>query len=482
MSLMLILEAAGRSLVMGLFIGFALRVMRIRQVRAQRAAWLLALSGALAMPLLAGLQIGPQVLPAAAVAPARLESLPASSTALKSVVSLAAGLVGIYVAVSGLLLLRLGMGWATALRIRRRAMPIDCPLGSRLDVRVSESVAAPVTIASSIVLPSSYALWPTERLRIVLSHESAHVRQRDFDVQLLAGLHCALFWFSPFSWWLRRQLADLGEALSDHAAVQHADSRASYAEILLSFASGPASMQSVPSAAVAMARSSNLSARIERLLSDGFHQCFASRPRSLLVAAAAAVMALAAATSVSRVQAAAHGVVHSDEMYAGNDLDGGDIPAPPAIPEPPPAPPAAPALVAVPPAPPPAPAAPPAVAPRAEALDSYARELARAQRQLEKEAERLERQRAEFDVELEQHRSAAGAELAHAQQRMAAAQRQLALQMQSPEMKALREQQSKLSRQMSQLAEQQIKLIEQAMRAFDATINRAVQGRAAPET
>jgi hypothetical protein len=433
------------------------------------------------MPLLAGLQIGPEVLPAAAAAPADLGVLPAGSLELKSALSLGSWLAGMHVAVSALLVLRLGLGWATALRIRRRATPINLRLASRLDVRVSESVGAPVTIASSIVLPASYAQWPQERLRIVLSHESAHVRQKDFAVQLLAGLHCALFWFSPLSWWLRRQLADLGEALSDHAAVQQAASRASYAEILLGFAAGSTPPEPMPRAAVAMARSSNLSARIERLLGEGFHQCFASRPRTLVGAAAIAVVALAAATSVSRVQAASHGVVHSDEMFAGEDAEVSasppstdtDLPPLPAVPQ------------AAPPAPPP-PAMPPPAPPleaHAESADIYARELARTQRQLARDAERLARERAELGVELERRRSEVSADLARAQQRMAAAQKQLALQMQSPEMKALREQQSRLGRQMSELAEQQLKLIEQAMRAFDETLDKAVhEPRAAPET
>ena len=499
MSLMLVVEAAGRSVVMGLIIWLALRLLRIRQVRAQRAAWLTALCGALIMPLLAAWQIGPQLLPARRVAPADLVALPVDSIHAPAILPVAASLAGIYLAVSALLLLRLALGLTAALRIRRRAVPIESGAEARLDIRVSGSILAPVTIGSSIVLPKSYAEWPQDRLRIVLGHESAHVRQRDFAVQLLAGLHCALFWFSPFSWWLRRQLADLGEALSDHAAVQHAASRASYAEVLLSFAGGSAG-ESMPSAAVAMARSSNLSARIERLLSDGFQQCFANRPRTLLAAAAVAVLALAAATSVSRAQAAAtHGFVHSDEMFAGNEADAAhaigaseapaaaraslrtlsaDVPAAPAVPTAPLAPPAPPPAPAAAPA---APAPPAPGASHAEAIDAYAREMARAQRDMARQAQRLARQRFERGAELEREWSHVGAELARAQQQFAAAQRELALKMQSAEMKALREQQSQLGEQMGKLAEQQLRLIEQAMKAFNATLERAVhEGLATP--
>ena len=48
-------------------------------------------------------------------------------------------------------------------------------------------------------------------------------------------------------------------------------------------------------------------------------------------------------------------------------------------------------------------------------------------------------------------------------------------------MKALREQQSQLGEQMGKLAEQQLRLIEQAMKAFNATLERAVhEGLATP--
>ena len=48
----------------------------------------------------------------------------------------------------------------------------------------------------------------------------SHVRQRDFYLQLLAGLYAALFWFSPLGWWLKRKLSDLGEAISDRAGLE----------------------------------------------------------------------------------------------------------------------------------------------------------------------------------------------------------------------------------------------------------------------
>jgi beta-lactamase regulating signal transducer with metallopeptidase domain len=351
MSTHLLLEAAVRSLVMGAMILVALRLLRIDQVRARRTAWLLALIGALTMPVLVGAQIGPRLLPELAAAkPQATLYLDGPYDAAESAASRdaavqeaspntprnapritdgrhvsdgrnasAAGLQGArdadgaqtsnivltlavfgYCAVAAVLSLRLCAGVGFALRLRNQAERVVFPFDPELDVRSSSRIATPVTIGSSVLLPSGYVSWDEATLRIVLTHERAHVRQADFYVHALAGLHCALFWFNPFSWWLQRQLADLGEALSDCAAVEQAESRASYAETLLTFAT----RARWPLTGVAMASAGNLAPRIERLLSDkGFERSFAVRHRLPYVAAGVVIMAMVASTSMTRVHA-----------------------------------------------------------------------------------------------------------------------------------------------------------------------------------
>jgi beta-lactamase regulating signal transducer with metallopeptidase domain len=338
MSTYLLLEAAVRSLVMGVMILVALRLLRIDQVRARRTAWLLALIGALTMPVLVGAQIGPRLLPE--IAAAKPQSTlyldgPYSDAAASSPYSggaaqdaprindgrdagavAARGSHGVegaqtsnivltlavfgYCAVAAVLSLRLCAGIGFALRLRNQAERVVFPFDPELDVRSSSRIATPVTIGSSVLLPSGYNSWDEATLRIVLSHERAHVRQADFYVHALAGLHCALFWFNPFSWWLQRQLSELGEALSDCAAVEQAESRASYAETLLAFAT----RARWPLTGVAMASASNLTPRIERLLSDkGFERSFAVRHRLPYVAAGVVIVAMVASTSMTRVHA-----------------------------------------------------------------------------------------------------------------------------------------------------------------------------------
>ena len=143
--------------------------------------------------------------------------------------------------------------------------------------------------------------WDSEKLRIVLAHERSHIRQGDFYLQALAGLYAAIVWFSPLGWWLKRQLSDLAEAISDRSGLEEAASRASYAQILLEFAAAP----HLTEIGVAMARSSNLSHRIERLFNDSaFRQAFTASRRTLATALLVPVVLFAAATFV-RVTAAA---------------------------------------------------------------------------------------------------------------------------------------------------------------------------------
>ena len=212
----------------------------------------------------------------------------------------------LYLGVSAALLVRLCFGLGIAARLWWTAKPIlwtpQFPLPAGLRLRSSSRVASPVAIGSGILLPADYAAWDAEKLRVVLAHEYSHIRQGDFYLQILARLYASLFWYSPLGWWLQRKLSDLGEAISDRAGLQHAASRSSYAQVLLEFAALPRPTL----IGVAMARSSSLSDRIERFLNEStFHRCFTGSRRRAFVAVLLVPVALFAATTLIRVEAAA---------------------------------------------------------------------------------------------------------------------------------------------------------------------------------
>lgn len=261
----------------------------------------------------------------------------------------------LYLTVCAVLLFRIGYGLDKALKLWQSAevfvpYPQDDP-GYGLHMRFSRAVSSPVTIGSGVLLPYECLEWDAEKLRMVLAHERAHVRQADFYLQLLAGLYAAVFWFSPLGWWLMDRLSDLGEAMSDRAGLEEAANRASYAQVLLEFAAMPRPAQmNLSRIGVAMARSRNLSDRIERLLNESsFRQAFAGTRRRVFLAVVLVPVALFAATAFVRVEAA-QAVQAPAPAAAPNPAavpNPAPTPKPAAAPTPPSAPIAAPAPAAM---------------------------------------------------------------------------------------------------------------------------------------
>ncbi|MBT9331848.1 M56 family metallopeptidase [Paracidobacterium acidisoli] len=208
----------------------------------------------------------------------------------------------VWMGVSVLLLLRLLMGLAMAMRIWARAEEASALLEPRCAVRISGEVPTPVTFGAGVVLPASYTEWDRSKLRMVLAHERAHVRQGDFWLQLAARVYASVFWFSPVSWWMKRRLTELGEAMSDRAAAEEAEDRSSYAEVLLEFAAMPrrtarmAAMTGMSIAGWGLRRAS-LRKRIELLLTERqFRMAFTSsriHAMAALVLVPAAIVAAA---------------------------------------------------------------------------------------------------------------------------------------------------------------------------------------------
>jgi beta-lactamase regulating signal transducer with metallopeptidase domain len=350
----LLIEAALRTLLVALAVAGGLRLLRVSNVLAQKRTWGLVLAAALLMPLLMRWQwltasapirvpmqtwaqladfrpagaaspnsTSPATTPLGAprtfrlapqptensVAPAAVRSgelvpavVPQSTTIMPQPLALAWLL---YLGVGAVLLARLLYGICAAMRLWSTAEPVclalEDDLSMGLCLRSSPRIASPVAVASGVVLPADYAQWDRQKLRIVLAHERSHLRQGDFYLQTLAGLHAALFWFSPLAWWLKRKLTDLGEAVSDRAGLEVAGSRSSYAQILLEFAALPRPTL----IGVAMARRSRLSHRIERFLNEpNFRLAFAGSRRSMVLAVLLVPLAFIAFTAFVRVEAA----------------------------------------------------------------------------------------------------------------------------------------------------------------------------------
>lgn len=272
----LLIDAALRSLLLAGVIQLALGTLRPRNARLRVAAWTLVLLAALAMPLLAQWRIFQISTPAAWTRTADLKSPHAGResvrtgqipTPLKNTVShaqlpLARLAWAGYGLVSAILLLRVFMGVLLTARTWRRAKPIDASWAGAPAVREAGDVTAPAATGSGILFPNCWRAWEQDKLRAVLAHERAHVAHGDFYVRLLARVYAALFWFSPLGWWLSHELSELQEQASDDEALALFPDRSTYAEVLLFFAQ----RQQRSGWTLAMARTSTVSRRVERVL------------------------------------------------------------------------------------------------------------------------------------------------------------------------------------------------------------------------
>jgi TonB family protein len=323
-----ILESALRTLLLAVIVWAILRVFRVSHVVALKIAWCLVLAAAVAMPSLTRWRMfrfrPPLVLysyratwssteaqvsatvpkiAGSTLTPAypTLRTVSATFNPGHRIAAFVHWATIAYLLTCAIFVLRLLLGLNWALRVWRRARPVSELTTSFMTVRSSGDVSTPFTLGFGIVLPSSFNEWDSAKLHIVLAHERSHILQGDFFLQLLAKLHAAIFWFSPAAWWLQKELADLGEAISDHAAISQAPDRYSYAEVLLEFAA----MSRRPLAGVAMARSKGISRRINRILNDTlFRRAFMHGRPHIFVAAAIVPVALLVSTSLVVVRAA----------------------------------------------------------------------------------------------------------------------------------------------------------------------------------
>jgi TonB family protein len=258
MSLALLLESAVRGLLLGLCVYAVLRVARLRQLRQVWSIWVVTLVAALSMVALMRLMPLPVTV---AIGGEMIRAAPQGAVphgAGRDLVDVAAQ---IYIVVAAALCLRLLIGLALSARLLRSASKLTLP--GAPDVRVAKRITTPVTVGRIILVPTGFNAWPADKKRAVLVHEQAHVRWFDFYALLLANLHCALLWFSPFAWWLRAELRDLAEQASDEAAIAVLGDGRRYAEILLDIAR---TAQRSPLAAVAMARSGAIERRVDLAL------------------------------------------------------------------------------------------------------------------------------------------------------------------------------------------------------------------------
>jgi beta-lactamase regulating signal transducer with metallopeptidase domain len=308
--MMLLVECALRSLLLGLLVWALLKLARVRDTGTETIVWTFVLIVALSMPLLSRYLPRLIVVVPHLSAASPLSADPQLAGAHQTQPTLFRFgrhgqflLLSVYVGGLLLCLARLITGMVLTLRLYRCSVPVweDWAQGRR--IRASAALKSPASLAQTILLPADFSSWSAEKRQAVLAHEAAHIARGDFLVQLAASVHCALFWFSPFAWWLRSKLAAVAESASDEAAARGLNDPLRYAEILLEVAHGARSATLI----VAMARPPLIQQRIDRLLSGAPGTNLSVRSQ---------VMVMSALTLVALTVASARAGVGQDSASA----------------------------------------------------------------------------------------------------------------------------------------------------------------------
>ena len=157
-----------------------------------------------------------------------------------------------------------------------------------------------------------------EELAAVVSHELCHHQRRD---NLTAGVHMvveALFWFHPLVWWIGARLIEERERACDEGVIASGAIPQVYAESVLKVCKFY--LQS-PLACAAGVSGSNLSNRMESIMSDKVAASLSAPKKILLVAfAAAAVTTPVAAGAVTAAAASVQDRSAAAPMPADDEI------------------------------------------------------------------------------------------------------------------------------------------------------------------
>lgn len=199
-----------------------------------------------------------------------------------------AGLLELWGVGAMIVLFRPALGLLALRRLRRNTIQADesalaGPLATlarelglrRLPtLRLAAEGSMPLTwgwLRPVILLPRDAAQWPVSRLRLVLRHELAHVKRRDWLTQTLAVLAVALHWPNPLAWLAARRLRVEQERACDDLVLAAGARASDYAEELLQMATTRRATTWAP--AIAMARRGTVERRLLAVLDAARSRC-----------------------------------------------------------------------------------------------------------------------------------------------------------------------------------------------------------------
>jgi TonB family protein len=186
---------------------------------------------------------------------------------------------------------------------------VSLALRLRRDIRLLKNPKASVlgtwgTIRPRVLLPRESDSWSSERKRVVLGHELAHVKRNDWLIQVIAEIARAVYWFNPLFWIACAELRRESEHACDNAAIRLGarigiDGPA-YASHVLDLVRTLKHAGQSGAVALAMAGTSNLERRLIAMLNPSLNRGVATRGKIAAVVLSALCLTLPLAAMYSK--------------------------------------------------------------------------------------------------------------------------------------------------------------------------------------
>ncbi|MDR0928752.1 MAG: M56 family metallopeptidase [Oscillospiraceae bacterium] len=119
-------------------------------------------------------------------------------------------------------------------KLKRNSIRID--IDCKIPVYISNKAATPMLVGlfnPKIVLPER--AYSEAQLQAILRHELTHLRRMDVLIKWLTVLACAVHWFNPMVWFIRREMDCACELACDEAVIAklNASGRQNYGNTLI---------------------------------------------------------------------------------------------------------------------------------------------------------------------------------------------------------------------------------------------------------
>ncbi|MDR6806269.1 beta-lactamase regulating signal transducer with metallopeptidase domain [Dyadobacter sp. BE34] len=171
-------------------------------------------------------------------------------------------------------------------------------IGQEVELRESAQVAVPLVIGflkPVVLVPlGMLANLPAAQVEAILLHELAHIRRRDYLINLVQIFCENVFFFNPAVWWISRLIREEREHCCDDLAISVMQNKTSFIHALVSFQEYN---QSRPAFEMAFSKKRNhLLDRIKRIVNNN-NKSLDAMEKLFVTFSLAAAIALSAATT-----------------------------------------------------------------------------------------------------------------------------------------------------------------------------------------